>query len=52
MNKSSKWRITKQKHDEAFLLGANFNTNTAYGQRESYLIIYLGKCSFVIGRYV
>lgn len=34
-----------------FLLGFNLNSNNDFTKRETYLIIYLGKFSLIIGKF-
>lgn len=37
------WHTEVTRHRDEFLLGANFNTNNYWDERESYVCIYLGK---------
>jgi hypothetical protein len=47
-----RWKYSVYKYRRGtFLLGMNFNTNTDYGEREAYLIFYVGKWSITVGRF-
>lgn len=49
---SVRWNCSIYKYRQGtFLLGMNFNTNTDYGEREVYLIFYVGIWSITVGRF-
>jgi hypothetical protein len=48
------WNLERSTCDKGtFLIEVNFNSNDEWGkdERESYLVFYLGKWSFIVGKY-